>query len=625
MKKKNAMKYILIVAIGWLSVTVATAQTMRGEAVIVHQVGQVRARVETGTAHGRSRKEVSLSDGMSIGERDSIRTGKDGHGCLLLSPGAMLCVAPESELMFNELRHSSDGLPRSSEEVERRIQMTLARGRIHLRTANEPGVRNVRVMFPGGDVHMSMGAVSIAQSSENEWIVTGEEGRITVTPTAGAAIVLRPGEAGRLVTENGSTRFERDDSLMESPLRIFESCEVFFDDLKTFIDEPQQFDRSGLNALIGAENRVNYVGSQPGVLDVSPAFVEVPRMEPVDVASVGTPPPVGGKWDRSRIWSWYENLGAIKGVNYTPSYAVNSVETWMEDAFDPKVIDEELGWAQDIGYTAVRVQLQYVVWQADPDGFKDRMVTFLDIADKHDLVVVPVLFDDKNFAGHDPNYGKQPEPIPGAHNAQWVPSPGTGAVRDRSQWPLLEDYVKDLVGSHRSDDRIAYWDLYNRTGDDGQWEESMPLMDQAFNWAREADPEQPLAVAAWSRMGSAMTLRKLERSDFISFQSFDNPEQVAAMIHLLKQYNRPIICSDWLLRQQGNTFENILPLFAENGIGWFNRGLVRGETQEWIQQPAFKSENDPDIWQHDVVDQDGHPYSEKEVQLIKAFDYKDAR
>ena len=246
------------------------------------------------------------------------------------------------------------------------------------------------------------------------------------------------------------------------------------------------------------------------------------------------------------------------------------------------------------------------------------------MAAKHGLRVVPVLFDDLDLAGEPPRAGAQSEPGPGVHNARWVSGPGRAAVTDRAQWPDLERYVKDVLGRFRRDGRVLYWDLYNTAGNSGLGEESLPLMDQTFNWAREIDPAQPLAVAAWREFGSAMAARKLERSDLITFHSYDNVESIEARLMLLKRYERPIICSDWLMRQAGNDFEKVLPVFAVYQVGWFNQGLVSGKTHKSIQDARYRVEKSPDVWQQDVLQKDGTPYSEREIELIRGFRFLEA-
>jgi hypothetical protein len=117
---------------------------------------------------------------------------------------------------------------------------------------------------------------------------------------------------------------------------------------------------------------------------------------------------------------------------------------WQAETFDPKTIDRELGMAEELGLNSVRVFLNYVVWKADPDGFKKRFSQFLEIADKHGISVMPIFFDDCAFAGKEPKLGKQDDPVPGVHNSGWVPSPGKSRVLDSTCWPDLEKYVKDI-------------------------------------------------------------------------------------------------------------------------------------------------------------------------------------
>ena len=329
------------------------------------------------------------------------------------------------------------------------------------------------------------------------------------------------------------------------------------------------------------------------------------------------------RWPEERIWRWWNDLGPIKGVNYIPRNAVNSIDFWLAETFDPDLIAEELQWARQAGYNALRVQLQYVVWANDEDGFMDRLDTFLGLAQDQGLRVVPVLFDDLDRAGEPPVFGPQPPPAPNRHNSRWKPSPGAASVVDRSQWPSLESYIDAVVGAHRRDDRILFWDLYNATGYNELGEQSLPLMEQTFDWVRAHQTRQPLAIASWDRLDSAMTARKWERSDLITFQQFDDPAQVEAQLALLQHYGRPIVCVDWLKRQQNNTFETILPLFAQQRVGWFSRGLVQGKTQFYVQDEAFRSATEPDVWQQDVLQPDGAPYRPEEIELIQGFRYAD--
>ena len=46
---------------------------------------------------------------------------------------------------------------------------------------------------------------------------------------------------------------------------------------------------------------------------------------------------------------------------------------------------------------------------------------------------------------------------------------------------------------------------------------------------------------------------------------------------------------------------------------------MKGKTQLNIQQVQFRSDQDPDLWQQDVLQEDGTPYNPREVELIQGF------
>ena len=341
----------------------------------------------------------------------------------------------------------------------------------------------------------------------------------------------------------------------------------------------------------------------------------------VAVLVVSSSAACAGQWSPEKAWRWYGRVGTIKGCNYLPRTAVNMTEMWRGETFDPATIDEELGWAEEAGYNSVRVFVQYLVWKDDADGLKKRIEEFLSIADSHGISTMMIFFCDCSFAGKEPYLGKQDDPVPGVHNSGWVPSPGLERVTDRSVWGDLEKYVKDIVGSFAGDKRILIWDLYNEPGNSRMGEKSLPLAEAAFAWAREVNPLQPVTIGAWSNFNGRMSKRLMELSDVVSFHGYDGPEGIEAKIKICRQYGRPIICTEWLRRQVGNTFASILPVFARNRVGGYHWGLVAGRTQTYMHWGSKKGSPMPKVWQHDVFYPDGKPYDTKEMQLLKAFSF----
>src|SRR3954454_1767268 len=124
------------------------------------------------------------------------------------------------------------------------------------------------------------------------------------------------------------------------------------------------------------------------------------------------------QWSVEQAEEWYEKQPWLVGCNFGPSTAINQLEMWQADTFDLKTIDRELGLAEGLGFTSIRVFLHHLLWEQDQEGFQKRMERFLDIADRHKIGVMFVLFD--SVWDPHPKLGKQREPQPGLHNSGWV-------------------------------------------------------------------------------------------------------------------------------------------------------------------------------------------------------------
>ena len=322
-------------------------------------------------------------------------------------------------------------------------------------------------------------------------------------------------------------------------------------------------------------------------------------------------------WPVGKAKEWYDKQAWLVGCNFLPSTAVNDVEMWQAETFDPATIDRELGWAQDLGLNTVRVFVNYVVWEADAVGLERRFARFLGLAQRHGISVMPILFDDCNFAGRIAAPGKQPDPIPGVHNSQWVASPPLAMVIDRAVWPKLERYVKGMVGAFGSDRRVVIWDLYNEPGNSGLGGKSQPLMEAAFAWARQAKPRQPITTGAWEDFNSPLSRRMMELSDVVSFHGYDSPAGIEAKLKLCAGYGRPLLCTEWLLRRDGNSFETLLSLFRDRKVACWNWGLVAGRTQTYFPWGSPRDAPEPKTWQHDIFRADGTPFNAREARFIK--------
>ncbi|MCY3023047.1 MAG: cellulase family glycosylhydrolase [Planctomycetota bacterium] len=324
--------------------------------------------------------------------------------------------------------------------------------------------------------------------------------------------------------------------------------------------------------------------------------------------------PAPAPWPAERAREWSDKQPWLVGCNFLPSTAVNDVEMWQKDTFDPATADKELAWAQKIGFNSVRVFLNYVVWKDDPEGFKKRFEQFLAIAAKHGISTMPIFFDDCAFAGKEPKVGKQDDPVPGVHNSGWVPSPGKSLVMNRDAWPDLEKFVKDVVGAFGKDARVVVWDLYNEPGNEGMGNKSLPLVEAAFAWAREVRPAQPLTVGLWGGLPD-LNRRQIELSDIISFHNYGDKAALERQIAELKKHGRPVLCTEWM-RRPASLFASHMPVFKAERVGCYNWGLVNGRTQTHFPWGSPKGAPEPKVWFHDLLRRDGTPFNPQEIQTI---------
>jgi len=323
-------------------------------------------------------------------------------------------------------------------------------------------------------------------------------------------------------------------------------------------------------------------------------------------------------WSVEKANEWYKNTGWVMGFNYLPATAVNSTEMWQSESYDAERINKELAVAADTGFNSCRVFLQFLVWDKERDDFINTFENFLSIAKKHGISVMPILFDDCSFSNKEPYLGKQQDPVPGVHNSGWTASPGFTIADDPSYTEVLEEYVKIIMKTFNSDKRILMWDMYNEPGNSGRGKKSLQLLYYAFKWSREINPVHPLTTGVWE-WKSDWDTECLSLSDIISYHDYEPIEISTKRVDTLKKYERPVFCTEWLHRQNKNTFSSHLEFYKENNISIYNWGLVEGKTQTYLSWNRENNTNDgyPDIWQHDLFYFDLTPHDPAEIEHTK--------
>lgn len=339
------------------------------------------------------------------------------------------------------------------------------------------------------------------------------------------------------------------------------------------------------------------------------------------------------RWSAERVHRWYDAQGWLVGANFITSNAVNQLEMFQPGTFDPRRIDSELHMAKWLGFNTVRVFLHDQLWLQDRTGFQRRLGQFVDIAARHRIKPLLVLFD--SCWDPEPRLGRQRAPRPGVHNSGWVQSPGAHFLDDRRYRTLLRDYVTGVLRQFRTDERVLGWDLWNEPDNPADVYSDVEradkvdvvadLLPQVFGWARAVDTIQPLTSGVWdgewgdpARRGVINTIQ-LDNSDVVTFHSYAGPREFEARIAELTPLGRPMMCTEYMARSLDSTVETILPITKRRRIGAYTWGLVAGKTQTYLPWDSWERPvtGPPGLWFHDLLQPSGRPYRPGEVHTIQ--------
>ena len=221
-----------------------------------------------------------------------------------------------------------------------------------------------------------------------------------------------------------------------------------------------------------------------------------------------------GQWSPERANEWFASIPLPFGCNFLPSTAVNSTEMWQADSFGPATFEHELQLAAGLGYNTVRVFLQFVVWEADPEGHTERLETFLRLADAAGISMMPILFDDCRFDDATPTPGARTSPSRGCTTAAGRRAPATpppttrrsGRSSKRTQ-TYLHWYTR-YSPEPGSEPRLWLHDVMRPDGELCDPAEAAVLRAHAGeDWALEPAPMTPRLMAHLEELGLIIRLR----------------------------------------------------------------------------------------------------------------------
>jgi len=341
------------------------------------------------------------------------------------------------------------------------------------------------------------------------------------------------------------------------------------------------------------------------------------------------------RWPQFKAQEWLDRNGWIVGCNYVPSNAINQLEMWQEESFSPEIINRELGMAADLGFNTVRVFLHQLLWEQNQEGFLNRIDQFLSIAYHRGIKTMLVLFD--SVWDPFPKLGKQPQPRHNVHNSGWVQCPGYDVLNDPTRYDDLHDYVHGVVNRFKNDERVLIWDLFNEPDnmnitsykDDDyahhKAELSMLLLKKTINWVRVINPDQPITMAPWKEdwssddVLSALDNYMFTHSDIISFHCYEDKIDMEKRIKTLQRFGRPMMCTEYMARPFGSTFQDILPILKKYNVGAYNWGFVAGKTQTHCPWDSWSTvyEAEPELWFHDIFRENDEAYLPEEIAFLK--------
>jgi hypothetical protein len=156
----------------------------------------------------------------------------------------------------------------------------------------------------------------------------------------------------------------------------------------------------------------------------------------------------------------------------------------------------------------------------------------------------------------------------------------------------------------------------------------LALLPKVYEWARQAGASQPLTSGVWKEDWSSpeklgpMEKIQLTLSDVVSFHSYDRPDVFEKRVLSLQQYQRPILCTEYMARGNGSTFQGTLPIAKKYRVAAINWGLVAGKTQTYLPWDSWKNpyvNREPAVWFHEIFRDDGQPYRPDEATFIRSI------
>lgn len=288
-------------------------------------------------------------------------------------------------------------------------------------------------------------------------------------------------------------------------------------------------------------------------------------------------------WSEKQAKEWFDAHSPIIGVNHP------------EPPCDAVSQDEALRLAAEIGFNSVR-------WWPDNNDYINSVENYAAIADKYGISCAPV-------------FGFTHIPTSEADSA------------------AMENKVREIIRHFRGDNRIIMWDIWNEPvywGDDCP--KAMKWIKNIARWCREEGCTQAItssilwdAAISAANGGTYVSLRRETEAemDLHNFHDYVMQENHSTNVnYIINRYkkidNRPIVCTEALVRTCGSGVAISLSEFSEHNIGFYTWGLYANDANWQVRwdistfyayEPMF----------HNLLFAGGDPVDERELSCIKNF------
>lgn len=299
------------------------------------------------------------------------------------------------------------------------------------------------------------------------------------------------------------------------------------------------------------------------------------------------------QWTEKQAWDWEKKVGTIIGFNQP------------ESAYPGMTNLEILRKAADLGFNSVRFWLK----GEDVDAQIAYIKKMADEAESCGMTISPVLSLQRKYFNDKEN--------------------------EKENLKIVEELVKTLIRPFANDERIVIWDIWNepgfKTGDPETFRE-MGWVEKMVHWCREENLCQPITASIiWDPDRDADVSsptwekrRQVEAMmDLHNFHSYDCARNFGAEIdytldRIRKISNRPIVCTEAMIRVNGSSVQRTLPVFAREHVHVYLWGLYNNDWN-WSVKWGRSTYDAFDPMFHDFLWADGDAYDAREFPFIKNF------